>query len=101
MRLKRLLPREKINIIAGIIFYAALVVKNLSMKFLKLAALAIILVSCGDNAQTENSTPIDSTNRYGTAPNVDRGYDPADTSTKTNVNDTGTNAKNTYGTPAE
>jgi hypothetical protein len=72
------------------------------MNILKLTAIVILLAatSCNSEGGGPNSTPIDSTNKVGTQPGA---YDanPAKDSAKTNYADTGTNAKNTYSTPAE
>lgn len=72
------------------------------MRILKLAAIVTLLASasCGNEGGGPNSTPIDSTNKSGMQPGA---YDtnPANDTTKKDYGDTGTNAKNTYGTPAE
>ncbi len=66
------------------------------MKKYSLIVLAIsfALVSCGTNGPNHgDSTPIDSTNVYGSAPAKYGGNDPAkDTDNRNNVNDTGTKA---------
>lgn len=75
-----------------------LYIMKLIQYCLIMVAASIVACSCGTRGENMGeSTPIDSTNVYGTAPATYGGEDPA-SQLDTNVADTGTKANNIHNT---